>query len=181
MPAPRTSPRSLGFSGDLHTVCRGGNLINPRSHGRVTIRVMHATYGSSSWCYRMTGPIPFASKMTLIHSIKQSPAINAITTLVYKRLGATSALKMGQLPLIAAVVLLYALLCSSVRYRRVRRKERELKYPDRKSMSKMTNIEAQGIILELAKWEFPTVFKMSLQFALFKVCPIDNPSTFCSH
>lgn len=43
-------------------------------------------------------------------------------------------------------------------------------------MSKMTNTEAQSIIQEMAQFEFPTMFKMSLQFALFKTYGIPTIS-----
>lgn len=68
-----------------------------------------------------------------------------------------------------AALLAYVILCSALRRRRVRRMTRKLKFPDRKSLSKMTNVEAQHILQEMAEWEFPTLFLKSLQFALFKV------------
>lgn len=68
-----------------------------------------------------------------------------------------------------AGTLAYALLCSYLRHRRVHRQEARRNFPDRGSMSRMTNVEAQSIINEMAQLEFPIIFKISLQFALFKV------------
>lgn len=66
-------------------------------------------------------------------------------------------------------VLAYLVLCARLRCQRVRSRQRKLNFTSRESMSKMTNTEAQSIIQEMAQFEFPTMFKMSLQFALFKV------------
>lgn len=47
-------------------------------------------------------------------------------------------------------------------------------YRTRESMSKMGNVDAQFILKEMAQWEFPRMFKMSLQFALFKVISLSR-------
>lgn len=70
------------------------------------------------------------------------------------------------LPLIA---LLYLLLVSLLRYRRLRYMTLELKYQDRASLSHMTTADAQAIMIYLSELEFPTVFYYSVAFALFKV------------
>lgn len=70
---------------------------------------------------------------------------------------------------LVAGTLAYALLCSYLRHQRVYRQKGRRNFPDRESMSRMTNVEAQSIIKELAQFEFPIILKMSLQFALFKV------------
>ncbi|KAH8592436.1 hypothetical protein B0O99DRAFT_517537 [Bisporella sp. PMI_857] len=45
---------------------------------------------------------------------------------------------------------------------------KQLNYPDRASFSRMTNDDAQAVVKYLATLEFPTLYEMSLQFALFK-------------
>jgi hypothetical protein len=42
-------------------------------------------------------------------------------------------------------------------------------YPDRASLAKMTTEIAQKIIAEVMQYEFPSLGKQSLEFALFKV------------
>jgi len=46
---------------------------------------------------------------------------------------------------------------------------RNFNFADRKSFSRMTNVDAQEIVTYLAELEFPKIMEMSLQFALFKV------------
>ncbi|OAQ59526.1 myosin-cross-reactive antigen family protein [Pochonia chlamydosporia 170] len=41
----------------------------------------------------------------------------------------------------------------------------------------MTTVEAQSIVKELSEWEFPLLFRMSLQFALFKTYGIPTISS----
>jgi hypothetical protein len=74
---------------------------------------------------------------------------------------------------VCSAVLGYVALCLAVRFRRVHR--RALDYPDRKSLSSMTTVAAQSIIMDMAEWEFPTLFERSLQFALFKVSSLFLP------
>lgn len=47
---------------------------------------------------------------------------------------------------------------------------KKFNYPDRASFSRMTNVDAQAIVQYVAELEFPKIYEMSLQFALFKVC-----------
>ncbi len=46
---------------------------------------------------------------------------------------------------------------------------RKFYFPDRKSLAKMTNVEAQLITQYMAELEFPKIYYTSVQFALFKV------------
>jgi hypothetical protein len=46
---------------------------------------------------------------------------------------------------------------------------KKFNYSDKASLSRMTNVDAQAIIEYIAELEFPKLFEMSLQFALFKV------------
>ncbi|KAJ2902573.1 hypothetical protein MKZ38_000333 [Zalerion maritima] len=63
---------------------------------------------------------------------------------------------------------LYLILCSSLRFRREKAMRRKFNYPTRKSMSGMTNDDAQGILQYVMQYEFPRLYVLSLQFALFK-------------
>jgi hypothetical protein len=46
---------------------------------------------------------------------------------------------------------------------------KKFNYPTKESFSKMTNVDAQAIIRYMAELEFPKIFEISIQFALFKV------------
>lgn len=67
------------------------------------------------------------------------------------------------------VVLLYPIVCSALRFRRRDAMRKKFNYSDKASLSRMTNVDAQAIIEYIAELEFPKLFEMSLQFALFKV------------
>jgi hypothetical protein len=67
------------------------------------------------------------------------------------------------------VVLLYPIVCSVLRFRRRDAMRKKFNYSDKASLSRMTNVDAQAIIEYIAELEFPKLFEMSLQFALFKV------------
>lgn len=70
--------------------------------------------------------------------------------------------------IIIYAVLAYALLCNLLRFQRSRAMHKKYGINDRKSLSGMTNADAQAIINTLAELEFPKLMEMSLQFALFK-------------
>lgn len=53
-----------------------------------------------------------------------------------------------------AAALAYVILCSSLRFQRMRRMKK-LNNPDRKALAKITNVEAQSVIKELYQYEFP--------------------------
>jgi len=61
----------------------------------------------------------------------------------------------------------YLLLCSALRFRR--RDALRQDFPDRQSLSHMSNVEAQKIVNCLTELEFPFIIITSLQFGLFKV------------
>jgi len=71
--------------------------------------------------------------------------------------------------LLLFTALLYLLLVSSLRYRRLNSMTSKLGYQDRASFSRMTTADAQAIIIYLSELEFPTVYFYSVAFALFKV------------
>jgi hypothetical protein len=65
--------------------------------------------------------------------------------------------------------LLYVGLCNLLRFQRRDAMQRKFGYPDRASLSRMTNVDAQAILVILAQFEFPKSYLTSIQFALFKV------------
>ncbi|KAK9327259.1 hypothetical protein V1520DRAFT_299690 [Lipomyces starkeyi] len=71
--------------------------------------------------------------------------------------------------------LLYALLCSVLRFRRRDAMHKKFNYT-RATFSKMTNVDAQAIMSYLGELEFPKIFLASIQFALFKTYGIPTIS-----
>lgn len=61
-------------------------------------------------------------------------------------------------------LLFYIVLCSLLRYQRRDAKLKQFNFPDRKSLSRMTNVEAQAIITYLAELEFPKIYYTSVQY-----------------
>lgn len=115
---------------------------------------------------------------SIVRTISELPAANAVTSAFSKMLSnGVSIEDIKNIPpaKIGAAALAYVILCSSLRFRRMRRMKKKLNSPDRKALAKMTNVEAQSIIGELYQYEFPLVFLKSLQFALFKVGPLAIP------
>ena len=72
-------------------------------------------------------------------------------------------------PFVASSIAGYIGLCSALRFRRVRKQQAELNYPDRESLSRMTIEDAQKIVAMTAEIEFPFMYEFSLRLALFKV------------
>ncbi|KAL7792518.1 hypothetical protein V8C37DRAFT_380582 [Trichoderma ceciliae] len=68
----------------------------------------------------------------------------------------------------------YAILCSSVRFKRLNAMRKRLNFPDRESLSRMTNEDAQQIVNYLSTYEFPLLYDFSLRYAIFKTYAIDN-------
>ena len=68
-----------------------------------------------------------------------------------------------------AILAVYIAICSMLRFRREKYLRRKLSYPDRASLGRMTNEDAQQILQFLITSEFPYMYKTSLQFALLKV------------
>lgn len=70
----------------------------------------------------------------------------------------------------AAILLLgYLALVRSLRYRREASMRKKFNFPNRASMARMTNDEAQEIIKYVAGYEMPHMQILGLEFALFKV------------
>lgn len=64
---------------------------------------------------------------------------------------------------------LWGILCSIFRFKHESAMRQRFGYIDRASMAQMTNDDAQEILEYIMSYEFPLLYKMSLQFALFKV------------
>lgn len=63
----------------------------------------------------------------------------------------------------------YVLLVRVLRFRREASLRAKFGYPDRASLARMTNTEAQQIILALGSYEFPLMQAFSMEYGLFKV------------
>ncbi|OAA65910.1 hypothetical protein SPI_02697 [Niveomyces insectorum RCEF 264] len=62
----------------------------------------------------------------------------------------------------------YVLLCSALRFRFERAMRRKFPYPDRASLARMTLDDAQAILGYIIQYEFPYLYKLSIQFGIFK-------------
>lgn len=72
-------------------------------------------------------------------------------------------------PYILAGLAAYPVLCSCLRFRRMRSLHRKYNFPTRESLARMTDDEACEIQKVLLQLEFPFFFVKALQFALFRV------------
>jgi len=72
-------------------------------------------------------------------------------------------------PYLVTALLGYVGLCSLLRFRRRDAMAKKFNFPDRASFARMTTVEAQAITQVLAELEFPKLYELSIQFALFKV------------
>jgi hypothetical protein len=72
-------------------------------------------------------------------------------------------------PYAVSLSVFYVFVCSFLRFQRRDAMHRKFYFPDRKSLAKMTNVEAQLITQYMAELEFPKIYYTSVQFALFKV------------
>jgi len=71
--------------------------------------------------------------------------------------------------LITALVLTYPFLCSTLRFRRRDAMHKKYNYHDKASLSRMTAEDAFNIMKYVAELEFPTFYKLSIQFGIFQV------------
>ncbi|KAJ3469316.1 hypothetical protein MRS44_003381 [Fusarium solani] len=62
----------------------------------------------------------------------------------------------------------YAALCSIFRFRRINALQSRLGFHDRKSLGRMTNEEAHQIVRNIANFEFPLFYDLSVRLALFE-------------
>ncbi|TPX07452.1 uncharacterized protein E0L32_002078 [Thyridium curvatum] len=68
-----------------------------------------------------------------------------------------------------AALAVYVGICSALRFHFERAMRKKFNYPDRESLSRMTNDDAQSILEYIVTREFPYLYKLALQFAIFKV------------
>ncbi|KAI8678826.1 MPAB-Lcp-cat domain-containing protein [Fusarium keratoplasticum] len=73
-------------------------------------------------------------------------------------------------PVLVGAFLGYAALCSIFRFRRINALQSRLGFHDRKSLGRMTNEEAHQIVRNIANFEFPLFYDLSVRLALFEVC-----------
>ncbi|ROW07939.1 hypothetical protein VMCG_03426 [Cytospora schulzeri] len=78
---------------------------------------------------------------------------------------------------IASCIGLWGGLCSIFRYKQERAMLQRFSYPDRASMAQMTNDDAQKILEHIMSYEFPLLYKFSLQFAIFKTYAFSTVSS----
>lgn len=69
---------------------------------------------------------------------------------------------------LAALLVGWVFLCASLRFRRIDNLQKRLGYTDRASLARMTNNDAQVILQNIIEFEFPKLYLLSLQFAIFK-------------
>ncbi len=79
---------------------------------------------------------------------------------------------------LAPLLVAYVGLCSVLRFRFERAMRRKFNYPDRASMAHMTSDDAQAILQYIIQWEFPYMYNLAMQFAVFKVPPVLGPPSF---
>jgi hypothetical protein len=72
-------------------------------------------------------------------------------------------------PYIIAALILYPILCSYLRFQRRDAMHKKFSFPTKASLSNMTNVEAQQITQYVGELEFPKIYEVALQFALFRV------------
>jgi hypothetical protein len=58
-------------------------------------------------------------------------------------------------PYIVPIIISYSLLCSQLRFQRRDAMQKKYNFPDRRSLSQMTNVQAQEILQYLTELEFP--------------------------
>lgn len=83
-------------------------------------------------------------------------------------------------PTLIVILLGYVAICKALRFRAIRSLQQTMGFADRPSLARMTNDEAQLILKFIIEREFPTLYELSLQFAIFKVSSAvySSPSSF---
>ncbi|KAM3427471.1 hypothetical protein NHJ13734_008965 [Beauveria thailandica] len=71
-------------------------------------------------------------------------------------------------------LLVYAVVCSVFRFRRIRKTRAEYGFHNGASLGHMTNEQAHHIVKQLASLEAPTFFDLALRVALFRTYAIEN-------
>ncbi|KAM3449998.1 hypothetical protein MY3296_006459 [Beauveria thailandica] len=71
-------------------------------------------------------------------------------------------------------LLVYTVVCSVFRFRRIRKTRAQYGFHDRASLGHMTNEQAHHIVKQLASLEAPTFFDLALRMALFRTYAIED-------
>lgn len=82
-------------------------------------------------------------------------------------------------PFLAVTAASYLLIVRHNRFQRVRKYERKLGFEglsQAEIYEKITTQDAETIIAYMSQLEFPKIFTVSLQFALFRVCAYPPPT-----
>jgi hypothetical protein len=72
-------------------------------------------------------------------------------------------------PFLITAFVVYVCLCASLRFRFEKSTRKRFNFPDRASLARMTNAEAQLILTTIITNQFPFLYQTALQFAIFKV------------
>ncbi|KAK2040212.1 hypothetical protein LZ31DRAFT_558091 [Colletotrichum somersetense] len=75
-----------------------------------------------------------------------------------------------------ALIAGWVALCAFLRFRRIANLQKKTAFTDRASLARMTNDQAHLILKNMAELEFPKMYILSLQFALFKTYGIESIS-----
>ncbi|KAI7780522.1 hypothetical protein LA080_015923 [Diaporthe eres] len=112
-------------------------------------------------------------------NVTQPPAVDATVGygLVQQPVARSTVWLIG----VPAVLGLWVILCSSLRFRNEKAMLRRYNYSTRASLAKMTNDDAQQILKYILDSEFPFTYKLSLQFALFKTYAFSTISSLLAH
>lgn len=113
------------------------------------------------------------TRLSHLHVTLNQPLITArIMASLFASSGDGLASRLGLSPWVlysAAGFTVYAVLCSSLRFQRLKTMRKRLNFPDRESLSRMTNEDAQKIVSYISTYEFPLLYDFSLRYAIFKV------------
>ncbi|KZL85665.1 hypothetical protein CI238_10155 [Colletotrichum incanum] len=75
-----------------------------------------------------------------------------------------------------ALIAGWVALCASLRFRRITNLRKQMGFTDRGSLARMTNDQAQLILKNVIEFEFPKMYLLSLQFAIFKTYGFESMS-----
>ncbi|KAK1970818.1 hypothetical protein LY78DRAFT_652560 [Colletotrichum sublineola] len=67
-------------------------------------------------------------------------------------------------------------LCAFLRFRRITNLQKKMGFTDRRSLARMTNDQAHLILKNIIELEFPKLYLLSLQFAIFKTYGFESMS-----
>ncbi|KAK1987505.1 hypothetical protein LZ30DRAFT_163945 [Colletotrichum cereale] len=89
-------------------------------------------------------------------------------TTMYKSLASTT--------IAVALITGWIVLCAFLRFRRIVDLQKKMGFTDRGSLARMTNDQAHLILKNIIEFEFPKMYILSLQFAIFKTYGFESMS-----